>query len=186
MKSNLHLYCLPLACLTFMTGCGLDGPAPSDRRSDETVSDKAPQPNPAPSRQPEDVAARRVLTERRTSIPRAKASDKLAADQKPGTVREKAAVGMGEKGRGYGGDMITIPFKTYWVGRELITLDLIKHNLDLYKAGDGNGKGPRTHEEFMQKIIKANDIKLPTLPEGQRYVYDPDTEELLIERPGHE
>ena len=32
-------------------------------------------------------------------------------------------------------------------------------------------------------IIKANSIKLPTLPEGSKYKYDPKSGELLVEHP---
>ena len=35
----------------------------------------------------------------------------------------------------------------------------------------------------MQKIIKENQIKLPELPFGQRYVYDPKKEQLMVEKP---
>ena len=35
----------------------------------------------------------------------------------------------------------------------------------------------------MEKIIKANQIKLPDLPEGDRYQYDPKTEQLMVESP---
>jgi hypothetical protein len=55
--------------------------------------------------------------------------------------------------------------------------------MDVYKALDPNGRGPKTHEEFMEKIIRANDIKLPELPSGHRYVYDPVQGELLVEQP---
>ena len=53
--------------------------------------------------------------------------------------------------------------------------------LKLYKALEGHA--PKTHQEFMDKIIKANDLHLPTLPAGQSYVYDPSTEKLMIEKP---
>ena len=42
---------------------------------------------------------------------------------------------------------------------------------------------PKSHEEFMQRIIKDNDIVLPELPGGRRYVYDPKTGELMVEQP---
>ncbi len=36
----------------------------------------------------------------------------------------------------------------------------------------------------MQRIIKENMIKLPDLPPGDRYVYDPKREELMVEHTG--
>ena len=52
---------------------------------------------------------------------------------------------------------------------------------ELFKATEG--RTPKSHEEFMEKIIKANHIHLPTLPEGHRYVYDPKQEQLMVEQP---
>ena len=51
----------------------------------------------------------------------------------------------------------------------------------LFKATEG--RAPKTHEEFMERIIKAGTIKLPELPEGHRYRYDPQTEQLMVEQP---
>ena len=45
--------------------------------------------------------------------------------------------------------------------------------MKLYKASEGNC--PKTQEEFMDKIIKENNLQLPTLPAGQSYFYDPST-----------
>jgi len=100
----------------------------------------------------------------------------------PGTERTQAAVGMGQKGH-YAPGLITTPLDAIWRTREKVTLDNIKHAVDLYKAGTPDGRGPATHEEFMEKIIKANQIRLPDLPPGQRYVYDPKQEQLMVERP---
>ena len=38
----------------------------------------------------------------------------------------------------------------------------------------------------MDRIIKENNIRLPTLPTGNRYVYDPKTGELMIEKPSND
>ncbi len=89
---------------------------------------------------------------------------------------------MGEKGRGYGHTYIAVAAASLWAVKERVALDMIKHNLDLYKA-DHDGKGPKNHAEFMQKIIKEGDIKLPVLPEGDTYEYDPATEQLMVNRP---
>jgi hypothetical protein len=53
----------------------------------------------------------------------------------------------------------------------------IKHAVDLYQAE--TGEYPKTHEEFMEKIIN-NKIALPGLPPYQKYVYDVSTHELGI------
>jgi hypothetical protein len=53
--------------------------------------------------------------------------------------------------------------------------------MDLFKATEG--RAPKDHAEFMQRIVKENNIKLPELPEGDRYMYDPKTEQLMVESP---
>jgi hypothetical protein len=174
MKVFLHW--LPAICL-LAAGCGLDGPAPSERKREQAAGKPA-----EPVSSAEHSVDRKPLEKKGAHT----SAEVLAEGQRPGMVREKAAPGMGEKGRGYGGDMITIPFKTYWLGKEALTLVQIKKSLEIYKGMDPQGKGPKTQAEFMEKIIKENSIKLPTLPEGQRYVYDPTTEDLLVERPGLE
>jgi hypothetical protein len=98
-----------------------------------------------------------------------------------GRVRERAASGAGKKGR-YGLGVITVPLSTYWRAQERITYEAqVKHSLDLYRAT--HGSFPKTKEEFEEQILKPARIKLPELPEGHRYVYDPEKGELQVERP---
>jgi hypothetical protein len=101
----------------------------------------------------------------------------------PPTERVAAEVGVGAKGRDYGGGMITEPARQYWRVQERLTFDVqIKHAMDLYKPLHDD-KLPATHDEFMKEIIEANNIKLPKLPPGEKYIYDPAKEELMVERP---
>jgi len=88
---------------------------------------------------------------------------------------------VGKKGRGYGAGMITTPIAAYFSIRERLAFDQVTHAMDLYKAT--NEHAPKSHEEFMEKIIKENGVKLPQLPAGERYLYDPKTEQLMVERP---
>ena len=97
-------------------------------------------------------------------------------------VRERAQVGVGEKGRDIGEGIISTPIKAYFSAKQQIVFNIqIPHAMNLYKAT--NDRAPRTHDEFMSKIIKANFVKLPQLPEGHEYVYDPEKEELMVEHP---
>jgi hypothetical protein len=114
--------------------------------------------------------------------PNAATQPTAAPREQPGVTRENLHVGMGEKGRGYGHTYIAVAAASLWAVKERMAIDMIKHAMDLYKA-DHDGKAPKTHEEFMQKIIKENDIKLPVLPEGNTYEYDPTTEELMVRVP---
>jgi hypothetical protein len=59
-----------------------------------------------------------------------------------------------------------------------ISINNIKHAVDLYQATEG--EYPKTHQEFMEKIIKGNNIALPTLPYYQEYSYDVKSHQLMI------
>jgi len=54
----------------------------------------------------------------------------------------------------------------------------IKHAIDLFQAE--HGRYPKDFDEFYNKIIKANHIRLPQLPPYQKYGYDADKHELII------
>jgi hypothetical protein len=108
--------------------------------------------------------------------------------KKPETI-VNAQVGAGAKGH-YGGEKhvmapILVPLATYWRASEMTTYNVrIPKAMQLYKANHDN-KAPATHEEFMEEIIKKEMIKLPTLPAGHRYIYDPADEQLKIAKPNN-
>ncbi len=45
-----------------------------------------------------------------------------------------------------------------------------------------NGSLPKTHEEYMEKIVNEGGIALPQLPEGDEYWYDPADQQLKIKK----
>jgi hypothetical protein len=95
-----------------------------------------------------------------------------------------AEAGVGKKGQSLEGEtgMLVEPVKQLFKFEQKAVFDLqIKPALNMYKATTGSA--PKTHEEFMEKIIKANNIPLPELPAGQQYVYDPEQGQLMVERP---
>lgn len=100
------------------------------------------------------------------------------------TERVKAEKGVGIKGRSldqHEGLLVT-PAKAYFSAKERIAFEIeVPHALNLYKASEGSG--PKSHEEFMEKIIQFNRIKLPQLPPDAKYVYDVESEQLMVERP---
>lgn len=106
------------------------------------------------------------------------ADDQWATEADVTAVRQKAGVGMGAQGHGYGNDPLTYPLASYFRVRERIGVDQIKHAMDLYKAT--NGHFPRTQDEFRKEIIKANAIRLPVLPDGDKFFYDPDQGQLMV------
>ena len=76
-------------------------------------------------------------------------------------------------------DPITAPFSAYGpiVGGAVIPK--IKHDVDIFEASEGHYP---TYEEFMERIIKENNIRLPVLPYKGRYMYNEATHELVIVR----
>jgi hypothetical protein len=61
---------------------------------------------------------------------------------------------------------------------EQISKSTIEHAVRLFEAE--NGRYPQNHEEFMEKIIKANNIALPVLPGGKKYQYDVAEHKLVV------
>jgi hypothetical protein len=106
-----------------------------------------------------------------------------ATPSPPASERVAAGVGVGKKGRGYGGGIVTEPVHQYFTAKERLAFEVqVPKAMQLYKAEHDN-KGPATHEAFMKNIIEANSIPLPELPAGHRYQYDPKSETLMVERP---
>jgi len=204
------LYCCVLLSLAFLLGCGTEIP-PEPPSASTPVTPVAPDASvPAPA--PDVAASQPAEPSPPTEAPSAPAVQPLPpsppptlapatgpelappAQATPAAVpgptpaadmeRVKAEKGVGVKGRSldeHEGVLVT-PAKAYFSVRERAVFEMqIPQALKLFKATNGNG--PKTHEEFMAQIIDANQIQLPELPAGQRYVYDPEKEELQVERP---
>lgn len=109
-------------------------------------------------------------------------ADQSSNTGQPGTTVQPAAPGVTGKGN-YQPGLITTPVRVYFRVQERLIFEVqIPHAMQLFEAE--NGYKPRSHEEFMEKIIKANNLELPDLPPGHRYVYDPQQGELMVEHPG--
>ena len=82
-----------------------------------------------------------------------------------------------------GQGIIATPVAAYFAAKEQVAFRVeVPQAMNLFKAT--NGYAPRTDEEFMKEIIQANNIKLPELPAGDKYYYDPATEQLMVEQHG--
>jgi hypothetical protein len=109
------------------------------------------------------------------------AAPKQQTDQpKPPPKREKAQAGVTGRGN-YGQGFVLTPFSTYVRVQEKMVFEQVKQALNLYKGEKGHM--PKSHEEFMEKIVKFNNLKLPELPAGKKYVYDPEKGELFVSEP---
>jgi len=75
-------------------------------------------------------------------------------------------------------DPVTGPLVAYGPALERSFIPLINHDIEMFHALEG--RYPKDYKEFMDKIIKANDRKLPVLPGGRRWVYDEKAHELKV------
>lgn len=89
---------------------------------------------------------------------------------------DTAAKGRIDSSDGYLGAVIKA--RTHVANR--MNFLLVDHAMDLFRASED--RYPESHEEFMEKIIAANQIQLPSLYEGEEYVYDPEQHELMVHR----
>jgi hypothetical protein len=96
----------------------------------------------------------------------------------------KAQGGVGKRGQGYGGGIITEPVRQRFVLQDRITFLNMLNTLKVYRA-ENNDKNPATIQEFIDKIVTPSGLTLPELPAGHFYVYDPqapanDLESVLL------
>jgi hypothetical protein len=153
------------ALLLLAPGCD-DAPPPPTPGVGAT-SAPAPAADPAPTAEAArpELKPRPILNQRTTDVRDAQKE-----------IQSGAAVKAAP--RRLTGDPITISGNAYVsiVGQSQILN--IKHTLDLYQAETGSY--PRDYKEFMDQIIKKNNISLPTLPYYQEYGYDEKTHQLIV------
>lgn len=77
-------------------------------------------------------------------------------------------------------DPITGPLEVLKAVRMKIPALAIEHAVNLFNASEGFY--PRSHEEFMTRIIAENNMRLPQLPADLEYQYDVANHKLLIIR----
>lgn len=152
------------------------GRSPRTPPAEKTAPQAAPPAASATSSSPRGPAPKS-----RTGLPGNEVEMPYEAPSTENMIREKAEVGMGAKGH-YKPGMITTPLATFWRAQEAAAYKIqVPQALNLYKGM--HGYFPKTQEEFVREILEPNRIKLPDLPAGHIYVYDPDTGELQVARP---
>jgi hypothetical protein len=163
MKNLIFSLSSAFVCLFFMNGCDL-----------------ARQQNKGQARQPviqEDLPPVEVPLQ--PEVPPQDAADN--------TVLVRAEPGLTGRGNYASANannpmgIITVPISQYFRVHDRLVLQQIDHAMNLYKAE--HGQAPSSHEEFMNNIVRANNLQLPRLPEGHTYVYDPADNQLKVRRP---
>ncbi|MAT69490.1 MAG: hypothetical protein CMJ58_08185 [Planctomycetaceae bacterium] len=84
----------------------------------------------------------------------------------------------GRRSRSAGGYLGAVAGARFWAEHQMI-LNNINYAVKLYQAE--HGEFPKSNEEFMARIIRANNIVLPQLPDDQEYYYDPDNPDVATE-----
>jgi hypothetical protein len=178
-RSTLHRSLTELVLATLgiivLFGCNRSEPA-RPATSPQSAIEAPPAPPPPPS-----VAEKKTVSASQSAAKVALPPPAPPTTEAAKTVQKKAAVGVGEKGR-YEMGITTSPAAAYWAAREKIAYEIeIPQAMKLFQANED--RLPKSHKEFMERIIKENHINLPVLPEGHRYVYDPKRGELMVEQP---
>lgn len=75
---------------------------------------------------------------------------------------------------------VTAALEAYGPMKQQIARLGIEHAVNLFYAEEG--RYPRDHEEFMTRIIRSNNLRLPSLPTGLSYQYDVDNHRLVVVR----
>ncbi|MCA9237445.1 MAG: hypothetical protein KDA44_18350 [Planctomycetales bacterium] len=84
----------------------------------------------------------------------------------------------GRRSRAVGGYLGAVGNARFYAEHQMI-LNNVNYAVKLYEAE--HGEYPKSNDEFMSKIIKANMIVLPELPDDQEYYYDPENPDLATE-----
>jgi len=104
---------------------------------------------------------------------------------KPKMVEKKAEVGVGKQGHydtSGPASIITVPVASLFAARQRRVFEVqIPQAMQLFQATEG--RLPKSHEEFMARIVEENRLVLPELPEEHRYRYDPEAGQLMVEHP---
>lgn len=111
---------------------------------------------------------------------------KVAEKTPPATdvQAQKATAGVGKKGQSLKGEagigkIIAGPAMAFISFEQKAVLDIqIPHALQLFQATEG--RFPKSHDEFLEKIVTANRLVLPELPEGAVYHFNSEKGELWV------
>lgn len=109
-----------------------------------------------------------------------KADNDAEVDSGSQPARKIARAGVGKQGQSLSGkNILSVQFNALFNVRQQVEFMKTRQALEMYRATHGHF--PKSHEEFMTEIIEPNMIQLPELPAGERYQFDPDTGELMVE-----
>jgi hypothetical protein len=171
---------LPLIVLLTIVLVGCDVP--------DLEKEQAQQPA-APVAQSAQEQPTQPVTQEPTEQPAEEPTERAAASTNPNEppavtseAREVTALDpkKGKLSREAGGYLGAVAASRFYAEHAMI-FNNMNYALKLYQAE--RGEYPKSHEEFKEQIIQANQIVLPELDPGVEYIYDPADHKLKIWRP---
>ncbi|RMF40680.1 MAG: hypothetical protein D6753_11225 [Planctomycetota bacterium] len=111
-------------------------------------------------------------------------SDETAQASAPPRQAQKAVAGVGQAGsqlqeHSDAQKLISGPASQLLQFRQKAVLEIqVPQALQLFRATEG--RWPNSHEEFMEKIVRANRLNLPELPPGMVYRFNVEKGELWV------
>ncbi|TWT86923.1 hypothetical protein Mal64_37530 [Pseudobythopirellula maris] len=154
-----------IALLSGAPGCG-SGDGGSSLSEMERLADE---------QEARDIAAAKLAAEKKAEAEAAAEQRRKEefANQDPSLVTtDDMKRGKDLKGGGY----LTTVMRGRVVAEQRLNLDMVTHALNLYWASEGDY--PKSHEEFMEKVIEFNQITLPELDGDYEYWYNPEDHQL--------
>ena len=111
-------------------------------------------------------------------------AEPVAHKPMPPATAEKAVAGVGKRGQSLADNTgiakaISEPANVFFKLEQKAVLEWnIPQALSYFQASEG--RMPKSHEEFMTKIVEANKLVLPELPAGRVYQFNPEKGELWV------
>ena len=163
--NKFHVVVVLILCVAGVTGCESSSSTSSGDSGGSSMDAMA-------GAMDAQEAARKKQEEEAAAKAAAEAQAAAALPVEP-EIKDVTARSMkkGQKLQG-GGYLRTVTGTRFWAEHQII-LDNILHAMQLYQAE--HGEYPKTQDEFMKRIIEPNEpaTRLPELPEGWEYLYDP-------------
>jgi hypothetical protein len=124
----------------------------------------------------EDLSRPEKKTQQPTTTPKQPVGTPAQNTAQPN--RQIADVGEGAKGRNYGGGIMTYPLAEYWVMKGKIRQIELQGNMRNIEAIDPTRI--KTTEDYLREVKKLG-LTLPELGPGEKFIYDPQRKELMVE-----
>lgn len=108
----------------------------------------------------------------------------VTAPEAPAVVAQKAVAGVGKQGQKLRehsdvAKIISGPAAALINVKQKAILEIqVPHALQLFQATEG--RMPKSHDEFMEKIVQFNQLTLPELPDGAVYHFNTELGELWV------